>query len=150
MSIQTLSPKLYEQLSIVLACTYALYLKTQNYHWHVSGENFKSLHETFEGQYNELAEAVDMLAERIVTLGKHAPATFKKLDDLSTLKDGESGKDSQAMIKELEADHNAVADQINKAIEIAKASNDEGTIQVLSERLAAHEKSAWMLRASEI
>jgi len=75
-------------LEVILADTYALYLKTQNYHWHVKGPQFKSLHELFEMQYRELAEAVDQLAERLLIMGHHAPATFTALNTLKTIKDG--------------------------------------------------------------
>ena len=68
--------KIVKKLEIILADTYALYLKTQNYHWHVKGPQFKSLHELFEMQYRELAEAVDGVAERLLIMGHKAPATF--------------------------------------------------------------------------
>jgi len=144
------NPQLHQQLSVVLSSTYALYLKTQNYHWHVSGENFKSLHETFEENYQDLAELIDVLAERIVTLKGQAPATFSEFQSLSVLKEGDATQNSQTMIRTLESDHNTLAKEIMKAIEIAKTANDEGSIQVLGEQLAAHEKMAWMLRASEV
>ena len=78
------------KLEVLLADTYALYLKTQNYHWHVKGPNFKTLHELFEMQYKELANAVDSIAERIVIMAHKAPATFTDLNKLKTLKDGEA------------------------------------------------------------
>lgn len=96
--------ELISKLSILLADTYALYLKTQNYHWHVKGPQFRSLHMLFETQYRELAEAVDEIAERILIKGHNAPATFNAFEKLKTLRDGDSNINSNAMVTELAQD----------------------------------------------
>ena len=70
--------KIADELSKVLADTYMLYLKTHNYHWNVTGAHFHSLHEQFEEQYTELADAIDEIAERIRALGHKAPGSFKE------------------------------------------------------------------------
>ena len=137
-----------KRLEVTLADTYALYLKTQNYHWHVRGPQFKSLHELFEMQYKELAEAVDQIAERILMLGHKAPATFKEFIELKTGKDGNSSISANQMVTELAEDHSILVRDLNQAIKIAQENNDEGTITLLSDRIAAHEKSHWMLSAS--
>src|SRR5688500_8825719 len=72
-------------LSRLLADTYALYLKSHNYHWNVTGPMFHTLHGMFEVQYNELADAVDLIAERIRALGFPAPATFREFTELSSI-----------------------------------------------------------------
>lgn len=137
-----------KKMSILLADTYALYLKTQNYHWHVNGPLFKSLHELFDVQYHELADAVDLLAERIRIKGEPAPATFKALDQLKTIKDGDSTLNANQMVTELAQDHDILIRDLNKAIKLAQEVNDEGTANVLAERIEAHEKARWMLNAS--
>lgn len=137
-----------KKLEITLADTYALYLKTQNYHWHVQGPQFKSLHELFEQQYIELAEAVDQVAERIRIMGHKAPATFVQFNELKTIKDGDSSLDANQMVTELANDHSILVKDLNRAIKIAQENNDEGTITLLSERIAAHEKAHWMLETS--
>lgn len=137
-----------DALQDVLANTYALFLKTQQYHWHVTGPNFRSLHLLFEEHYRELLEAVDSLAERIVTLGGRAPATFKELAARCSLADGQSDIASQAMVADLACDHKKLLECLIQAIEVAQDQGDEGSIALLSERIAAHEKQAWMLRAS--
>lgn len=137
-----------DKLAVTLADTYALYLKTQNYHWHVKGPQFKSLHELFEMQYKELALAVDEVAERIIILGHKAPATFNEYNKLKTIKDGDSALDSNAMVSELARDHSSLVNDLNQAIKIAQDNNDEGTITLLGDRIAAHEKAHWMLNAS--
>ncbi len=137
-----------KKLEIVLADTYALYLKTQNYHWHVKGPQFKSLHELFEMQYQELAEAVDQVAERILIMGHKAPATFNAFNQLKTIKDGDSSLDANHMVSELAQDHNLLVKDLNKAIKLAQEEGDEGSVTLLSERIAAHEKAHWMLSSS--
>ena len=138
-----------KRLEATLADTYALYLKTQNYHWHVRGPQFKSLHELFEMQYKELAEAVDSIAERILMLGHKAPATFSDLNNLKTIKDGDSSISANQMVSELADDHSILVRDLNQAIKVAQENNDEGTTNLLSERIAAHEKAHWMLGASK-
>ena len=137
-----------QNLAIILADTYALYLKTQNYHWHVKGAQFKALHGLFEEQYIELAEAVDALAERIVITGSHAPATFKEFDKLKRIADGRSGISANDMVVELAKDHATLVVDLNKAMVLAQEHRDEGTAKLLSDHIAAHEKSRWMLNAS--
>lgn len=137
-----------KKLSIILADTYALYLKTQNYHWHVKGPQFRSLHKLFEQQYMELAEAVDKIAERILIKGHHAPATFKEFEALKTIKDGQSHLPANDMLTELAEDHNTLIKDIYAAITLSQEHHDEGTVNLLSERVEEHEKSRWMLNAS--
>ncbi|STX52162.1 starvation-inducible DNA-binding protein [Legionella busanensis] len=136
------------QLSILLADTYALYLKTQNYHWHVRGAQFKALHELFENQYQELAEAVDEIAERILILGHKAPATFDEFNRLKRVKDGDSNRLANEMVKELAQDNGTLIKDLNQSLKIAQEHADEGTVTLLSDRIAAHEKARWMLAAS--
>lgn len=139
---------LLKKLQITLADTYALYLKTQNYHWHVQGPQFKTLHELFETQYLELANAVDAIAERLRIKGFLAPATFKELDSLKTLSDGRYGISGNEMVIELAHDHLTLVKDLNQVMAIAQENQDEGTINLLSDRIEAHEKFAWMLNAS--
>lgn len=139
---------LIEHLKHLLADTYALYLKTQNYHWHVKGPHFKILHELFEQQYMELAQAVDTIAERILMKGYNAPATFKEYEELKSIQDGHSNAASNDMVRTLAFDHAKLIQDLNKTLAVAQAMNDEGSIQLLSERIAIHEKTRWMLQSS--
>lgn len=136
------------KLSIILADTYALYLKTQNYHWHVKGTQFNALHLLFEKQYRELAEAVDEIAERILILGHKAPATFKEFEQLKRIKDGNSALKANEMVAELAVDHDTLVKDLNQYLNLASKHQDEGTATLIGERIAAHEKSRWMLNAS--
>ena len=85
----------------MLADTYTLYLKTHNYHWNVRGPMFHSLHTMFETQYNELALAVDEVAERIRALGELAPGSYSEFAKLASIAEGDNRKDAQAMVRDL-------------------------------------------------
>lgn len=137
-----------KQLSVVLANTYALYLKTQNYHWHVQGPNFKSLHELFEEQYTDLAIAIDNIAERVVILGSKAPATFSQFNELKTISDGNPDAPADQMLQELTADQDAVIESLQAALATAQECGDEGSVALIGERIAQHEKNRWMLDTS--
>lgn len=139
---------LIQHLSIVLADTYTLYLKTQNYHWHVKGKEFYSLHLLFEKQYEDLAEAIDTIAERIRALGHQAPATFKEFLELTHLKEGRQNISSTEMLKELAEDQLTIAKSLKEAIKIGDATGDDATVDMLIERADHHDKNRWMLESS--
>ena len=142
--MQTLTQK----LSAIMADTYALYLKTQNYHWHVKGLQFKTLHELFEEQYTELAAAVDLLAELIVMKGSKAPASFSELGKLTQIKAGNAESKAEQMVLELAEDNNLLVKELNATLRQAEEEHDVGTVNLLSDRISAHEKAHWMLNAS--
>ena len=135
-------------MEVIMADTYALYLKTQNYHWHVKGVRFNALHALFEMQYKELANAIDTVAERILTLGNKAPATFKQFERLKTIVDGDSSINANQMVTELAEDNKTLVKDLYKSVKIAQENYDEGTANLLIDRISAHEKAAWMLNAS--
>lgn len=137
-----------EALNVVLADTYALYLKTQNYHWNVESPNFLALHLMFETQYTELATAVDDIAERIRALGQKAPATFTAYSGLSSMSDGDSNASGPAMVKDLAESQEMMDKSLKTALEVAQTAGDEGTVALLDDRIRSHEKTAWMLRST--
>lgn len=136
-----------EGLSRLLADTYTLYLKTHYFHWNVTGPMFNTLHLMFEGQYTELALAVDLVAERIRSLDIYAPGTYRDFVKLSSIKESESVPHAQDMIKELVAGHEAVCRTARSVFPAAEAASDEATADLLTQRLQLHEKTAWMLRS---
>ncbi|MBA2711435.1 MAG: DNA starvation/stationary phase protection protein [Tatlockia sp.] len=138
----------YKKLCVIMADTYALYLKTQNYHWHVRGPNFRGLHHLFEDQYNELAAAVDLIAERIRTLGQQVPASFREFESLKRIKDGNPSLSSNEMVAELAYDNGTLVKDLNQAMALAQENHDEGTANIISNRIEAHEKARWMLDSS--
>jgi starvation-inducible DNA-binding protein len=137
-----------DELSKILADTYTLYLKTQNFHWNVSGPLFYSLHLMFEKQYEELADAVDTIAERIRALGFHTPASFSEFSKLKRIKEANGSLDTDGMIKELLQDHESITRACHDMLKVAQDSGDEGTADLLIERIREHDKTAWMLRCT--
>jgi starvation-inducible DNA-binding protein len=136
-----------EGLSKLLADTYTLYLKTHNFHWNVEGPMFNTLHLMFETQYNELALAVDAIAERIRALGHPAPGSYAAYSKLSTIKEETGVPKAEDMIKQLVDGQEAVARTARAVFPAADKAGDEPTADLLTQRLQIHEKTAWMLRA---
>jgi starvation-inducible DNA-binding protein len=134
-------------LSRLLADTYTLYLKTHNFHWNVTGAMFNTLHLMFEAQYTELALAVDLIAERIRSLGLPAPGTYSAYAKLTSIAETEGVPKATEMIKLLVEGQEAVVRTARSIFPIAEAANDEPTADLLTQRLQVHEKTAWMLRS---
>ncbi len=134
-------------LSRVLADTYTLYLKTHNFHWNVTGPMFQTLHLMFEAHYNELALAVDLVAERIRALGFPAPGSYKQFIALSAIKEEDGVPKAQEMIKKLVEAHETVARTARDVWKAADGASDQPTCDLLTQRMQVHEKTAWMLRS---
>ena len=137
-----------DELAKLLADSYFLYLKTQNFHWNVSSPQFHSLHLMFEGQYEELADAVDEIAERIRALGRPAPASFKQFSKLSDIKEATNVPTDKQMVAQLLADHESICRTLRSSLKIVQKAGDEGSADLMIARLQAHEKAAWMLRST--
>ncbi len=138
---------LAEGLSHLLADTYTLYLKTHYYHWNVTGPMFQTLHLMFETQYNELALAVDAIAERIRSLGSVAPGTYSAYAKLSKIEEDNDVPSAREMIARLVQAHETVLRTARSVFPIADQAVDEATADLLTQRLQVHEKTAWMLRS---
>jgi starvation-inducible DNA-binding protein len=136
-----------EGLSKLLADTYTLYLKTHNFHWNVTGPMFQTLHLMFEQQYNELALAVDLIAERIRALGFPAPGTYKEFSKLSSITEEEGTPTAEEMIRKLVEGQEAVVRTARSVFPVVDRANDEPTADLLTQRMQVHEKTAWMLRS---
>ena len=136
-----------EGLSKLLADTYSLYLKTHYFHWNVTGPMFNTLHLMFEAQYNELALAVDMVAERIRSLDVYAPGTYSQFAKLTSIKESDGVPKANDMIAALVSGHEAVCRTARSVFPAAEKASDEATADLLTQRLQLHEKTAWMLRS---
>ena len=136
-----------EGLSRLLADTYTLYLKTHNYHWNVVGPMFNTLHLMFETQYNELALAVDLIAERIRALGVRAPGSYREFAALSSIPEDDDLPNAEEMIRRLVIGQETVARTARSIFPVAESASDEPTADLLTQRLQVHEKTAWMLRS---
>lgn len=134
-------------LEQVLADSYALYFKTQNYHWNVEGAEFRSLHLLFEGQYEDLAESLDELAERIRTLDAKVPA-LSNLIKLASISEPNPNASANEMLKSLVKDQDIIIDTLYKGLKIAQSEGDEGTADMIIGRIKVHEKNRWFLKSS--
>jgi starvation-inducible DNA-binding protein len=139
--------KIAHGLARLLADTYTLYLKTHNFHWNVTGPMFQTLHLMFETQYNELALAVDLIAERIRALGYPAPGTYAEFSKLTSIKEPKGVPAAEAMIRELVAGQEAVVKTARSVFPLVDKVNDEPSADLLTQRMQVHEKTAWMLRS---
>lgn len=134
-------------LSKLLADSHFVYLKTQGYHWNVTGPMFHSLHALFEEQYTEVWTAQDVIAERIRALGYVAPFTHERFHLLTQIREAKTVPSAAEMVVDLLHDHELLINFSRCIIPIAAEAQDETTLDLVSQRLGAHEKNAWMLRS---
>ncbi len=140
--------KIAEGLKRLLADSYTLYLQTHNFHWNVTGPQFRELHLMFEEHYTELAVAVDDIAERIRTLDVPAPGTYKEFAQLSSIEEVEGVPVAGDMVDILTRGHEQVVRTSREVLALSQAADDESTSALVSDRMRIHEKTAWMLRAT--
>lgn len=145
---ETERDRVVELLKHIMADTYLLYLKTQNFHWNVTGPLFPQLHGMFESQYVALSEAVDTLAERIRALGAYAPGSFSSFLAYTTLEESTETPSAEGMIAQLLDDHESMIRAMRTGFDILDEAGDEVTLDLFIQRMGFHEKTAWMLRAS--
>lgn len=137
-----------QDLGKLLADTYVLYVKTQNFHWNLVDPKFSSLHKFFEEQYEELSEAVDEIAERIRMLNQKSPGSMRAFLTHTRLEESEEDLDGRLMVEQLLSDHEFIIAELRKDIAKASERGDEGTADLMVQRLRVHEKQAWMLRST--
>lgn len=134
-------------LAKLLADTYTLYLKTHQYHWNVTGPMFQTLHLMFEQHYQELWAATDLIAERIRSLGVFTPGTYGEFAALTSIPEEKGPVEAMRMVKNLVSGHEEVIRTARKAFVTAEKAQDQVTMDLLTQRLQIHEKTAWMLRS---
>lgn len=145
----TPQPDVVQALSVLLADSYGLYLKTQNYHWNVTGPMFQSLHTLFQTQYEELTLIVDEIAERIRALGAKAPGSYTAFAKLASIKEENGNPTAAEMIENLAADQNLLIATAQTLLAAAQAVGDEATADLAIGRITLHEKNRWMLLAHQ-
>ena len=142
-------PQISNILAQLLADTYVLQIKTQNFHWNVHGVDFAGHHAFFETQYTELQAAVDEIAERLRMIGSAAPGSLEQFLNLKRLPEADgNARDAHSMMGALYIDHSTMIQFLREGIKTICEKDDEGTTDLLIQRLRAHEKFAWMLHAS--
>jgi len=134
-----------EPLKKLLADSYTLYLKTHNYHWNVTGPMFNTLHNLFETQYQELALAVDEIAERIRAVGERAPGSYAEFSKLASIPEATGEPSAKEMIELLAKDQRSVAADARAVVEAGEKSGDQASADLGVRRIEVHEKNAWML-----
>lgn len=139
--------KLAESMKVVLATSFAFYLKAHNYHWNVEGPNFNDYHAFFKTLYKEVWAATDLIAEHIRVLDEYVPGSFGRYYQLSTISDEVNIPTAINMIRKLEEDNRKVLESLVEAHKAAEKSNKIGIVNFLEERIDVHEKHGWMLRA---
>jgi starvation-inducible DNA-binding protein len=135
-------------LARVLADSYTLYVKTHGHHWNVTGPHFPALHAMFEEQYTELAGAVDQIAERIRAIGAPAPAGYKAFGRLTSIEEKDGALSAQEMVADLLDGHETVAGTASETMDAAEQAGDQVTVDLMIQRIAVHDKAAWMLRST--
>jgi starvation-inducible DNA-binding protein len=139
--------KIAAGLSQLLADTFGLYLKSHSFHWNIEGPMFNTLHLMFMEQYTELWNALDAIAERIRSLGFPAPGTGSEFAKLSSVEETSGVPEAMEMVRLLVKGHEAVARTAREVFPVAEKGGDESTVDLLTQRLQVHEKTAWMLRS---
>ncbi|MCM0606275.1 MAG: DNA starvation/stationary phase protection protein [Xanthomonadaceae bacterium] len=144
---ETSRREISEGLSRLLADSYTLYLKSHNFHWNVTGSMFQTLHLMFEQQYTELALAVDLIAERIRSLGFPAPGTYREFSKMSSVLEADGVPPAKEMIRQLVEGHEIIIRTARAIFPMIDKAHDEASADLLTQRIQLHEKTAWMLRS---
>lgn len=135
-------------LNQLLADEHVLYNKTRNYHWSVVGPSFMEFHKLYEGQYDQLAEMIDQIAERIRTIGHFAEGRLKELLKLASLEEPAPPTDQTKQVTYLIGDHETLIQRLRTlSTEIDEKYKDIGSSDFVTGLLKEHEKMAWMLRS---
>lgn len=140
--------KATDLLKLVLADTFVLYMKTYAVHWNYKGAKFFSVHKLTEEHYEELALAIDEIAERIRALGDEAPITLQNIigsADLSEMKTNHANDDKA--LRELVESHNLLSQRAQEAAEALEKEGDLFSTDLMIGRIGAHDKASWMLRS---
>ena len=140
--------QLVQQMKVVLASSFAFYLKAHNFHWNVEGPNFSEYHALFGNIYEDVHGSVDEVAERIRTLDQYAPGSMSRFAQLSVVDDQINIPSARGMIQEILSDNVKVIVELTKAFNLATKSGKEGIADYLAGRIDVHEKHGWMLRAT--
>jgi starvation-inducible DNA-binding protein len=137
-----------DKLKVVLADSFAMYLKTHNYHWNVEGPEFPQYHALFDELYSEIWEAVDSIAEHIRALDEYSPGSFSRFSELTSIEDATTVPTASAMVAKLLSDNEKVLTSLKEAYDAANESNEIGLSNFLQDRTDIHKNHGWKLRAT--
>jgi starvation-inducible DNA-binding protein len=142
------SGELIDNMKVVLADTFTMYMKTHGYHWNVIGSDFPQLHEFFGDIYGELHGAADDIAEQIRQIDSFSPGTLTRMIELATVVEDEKIPVAANMVNNLIAANDAVLTTLMTAYKQADADEEYGLANFLQDRMMAHKKHGWMLKAT--
>lgn len=137
--------QLVDRMKVVLADTFAFYLKTHQYHWNVEGPDFPQYHEFLSNLYEEVYGSIDRIAEEIRALGEYAPGSFSRFQQLTSIVDSTSAPSAGEMFNTLASDNQIVLSSLMETYRLAEEYNEIGLSNFLQDRYDAHKKHAWML-----
>lgn len=140
--------KLVQSMKVLLADTFAFYLKAQGFHWNVENMNFPQYHSFFGSIYDEVYGSIDTMAEHIRQLDSYAPAGLSKLAKLATIKDEDSIPSAKGMLEELLKDNDTLLKQLATAYELAEKEHNHGLSNFIADRQASHSKHRWQIAAT--
>ena len=135
------------KLSHFLSDSFVLYVKTLNFHWNMVGTEFFMYHRLLQKQYEELAAAIDELAERIRMLGRLAPGSMQDFLNSTCLKESRTDLQMEEMVQELTEEHEKLVEHCHELIQFTEEVKDQGTADLLIQRIRVHSQQAWLLRS---
>ena len=139
---------LAEAAKVAFASEFSFYLKAHNFHWNVEGINFQQFHELFGNVYEEVYSSIDDFAEKIRELGSYMPGSYTRFSYLSQIDDEMEILPAQQMLQELYEDNDKMLVVLKMAYDLAEQAGEHGFSNFLAERMDAHRKHGWQLRAS--
>jgi starvation-inducible DNA-binding protein len=139
--------QLIEKMKVVLADSFAFYLKAHQYHWNVEGPNFPQYHDFLGDLYREVFGSIDSIAEQIRALGEYAPGSFSRYTELSSIADSRNAPSAVEMMSTLQGDNQIVLNTLMETYKLAEEYNEIGLSNFLQDRYDAHKKHAWMIRS---
>jgi len=140
--------ELHKAAKIAFASEFTFYLKAQFFHWNVEGIHFQELHALFDTVYSEVYESIDPFAEKIRALGAYAPGSNSRFNVLSVISDETEVLAGEQMVQELLQDSDNMVKVLKKVYDIAEVAGEHGLSNFLAERMDAHRKHSWQLRAT--
>lgn len=140
--------ELHESMKVVLANNFAFYMKAHGYHWNVIGPDFVQLHDLFGDIYEDVHGAIDDIAEHLRQIQSFAPGTLARMLELSRVTEDEAIPAAPKMVTNLLTSNDIVLESLKDAYDKAEAVSELGLANFLQDRMAAHKKIAWKLRAT--
>jgi starvation-inducible DNA-binding protein len=143
-----MNEELLLSLKQAMADSFVLYYKAHAYHWNVEGADFKQYHDLFSVIYLEIFEAIDTLAEHIRQLDDYAPASLSQLKSLSMISEDDEVVSAMSMVSRLLDANNLTLASLMMAYRAADNATELGLANFIQDRIAAHQKHGWMLKAT--